>query len=308
MVDMWTSAAERRIVARLPEDAAAALARDLSPSDLQTLLLATVRERASRVDPRRVLRRWHDDRFVRPTHHDARAVARYSHLLWELLPPAFDGIELSPVVPLGTCTAVAPGSQDRIVSTVRGTEVLSDPTNALAVEVAERRQTGGQRVDLAAAHRVLRAQPFDGPGLHAHFRLFALVSGARDTGSGRTEAELLIAHLDYWATVLRELLPHRETRLTTTVFDTPVLRERLADTVAPAVPVPLVDDADRTKGAGYYTGVALGIEAADGEGGWHDLGDGGFVTWTQQMLGNAKERCLTSCISVERLAALATEA
>ncbi|WP_232664663.1 hypothetical protein [Pseudonocardia sp. TRM90224] len=305
MVDSWTSAAERRIVARLPEGAAAALASELSPSDLQTLLLATVRERAAQVDPRRVLRRWQDDRFVRPAPSDARAVARVENRLWELLPPSFDGLELSPVAPLGTCSAVAPGSQDRIVSTVRGTEVLSDPTNALAVEVAVRRQAGGQRVDLAASHRVLRAQPFDRPGLLAHFRLFALVSGARDTGSGRTEAELLTAHLGYWAAVLRELLPGRETRLTTTVFDAPVLRERLADTVTPAVPVPLVDDADRTKGAGYYTGMAIGIEAADGEGGWHELGDGGFTTWTQQMLGNAKERCLTSCISVERLAALA---
>jgi hypothetical protein len=36
------------------------------------------------------------------------------------------------VTPLGTCHVVAPVSQNRVVSTVRGTEVVSDSTNVLA--------------------------------------------------------------------------------------------------------------------------------------------------------------------------------
>lgn len=42
---------------------------------------------------------------------------------------------------------------------------------------------GRTGVCLAACHRQLRAQVF-GPGVAAHFRLFALVSSARDSGSG----------------------------------------------------------------------------------------------------------------------------
>ena len=48
------------------------------------------------------------------------------------------------------------------------------------------------RIDLAAAHRVLRAQKFDARTASAHFRLFALVSSSRDKGSGSSEAEMLL--------------------------------------------------------------------------------------------------------------------
>jgi hypothetical protein len=298
---MGDSAAERRVWASLPEAAREALEAGLSPTDLQTLLIGIMRARAERTTPAQVLRRWREDRFARPSVFDPRRIARVEARLWEMLPEQFAGVELSPVAPLGTCAAVATVSQNKIVSTVRVGEVLSDPTNALAVEAAVRRN-GQQRVDLAASHRALRAQAWEGPGLFAHFRLFSLVSSARDSGSGRTEARMLVDHLGYWARVLSELLPGRETRLTTTVFDAPVLAERLADTVLPAVPSAELDDG-RTQGKGYYAGLALGIHAL-GDDGWMDIGDGGLTTWTSALRGDAKERCLVSCISTERLVAL----
>ena len=137
--------------------------------------------------------------------------------MWQLLPADVAGVELSPVVPFGTCSAVAPVSQNRIVTTMRASEVLSDPTNALAVEAAARRRRRSE-VHLAAAHRVLRAQDFGGDA-SAHFRLFALVSSARDTGSGDTQARLLVRHLTYWRTVLAELAPAAAPRLHVTTFD-----------------------------------------------------------------------------------------
>lgn len=305
--DGW--AAERRVWAELPAGARAALESGLSPADLRTVLLSVARHRAGAVDPAELVRRWRDDRFVRPAPSDPRQLARVEGRLWELLPARFAGVELSPVVPLGTCSALGPVDQHRVVSTVRGTEVLSDPTNALAVEAAARRRGHRRagRVDLAASHRVLRGQTLRA-GLSAHFRLFALVSSARDAGSGRTEAELLIEHLAYWRLVLRELLPHRRAWLTASAIDSRLLHERLADTVLPRLAaarsaVPVRVDPDRTQGAGYYTGAAIGLRADDG-GVTVDLGDGGLTSWTARLLGDAKERCLTSCASIERLAAL----
>jgi hypothetical protein len=49
---------------------------------------------------------------------------------------------------------------------------------------------------------------------------------------------------------------------------------------------------------------ALRITARDG-GGEVELGDGGFTDWTAQLTGDAKERCLISCLATERLTALA---
>ncbi|MEV6596903.1 hypothetical protein AB0M36_08585 [Actinoplanes sp. NPDC051346] len=300
------STAEQRVWAHLPEGTREALAK-LPGTDLQTLLLSVARARAATVKPADLMRRWREDRFVRPAACDPRAVAAVEARIWQLLPAEFDGVELSPVVPLGTCSAVAPVSQNRIVATIRGSEVLSDASNALAVEAA-RRRVGGGEVHVAASHRNLRAQDF-GAGRSAHFRLFTLVSSARDGGSGATEARLLVLHLGFWQRVLAELVPGVASRLHVTVMDSPVVRERFHDTVLPALTgaaaaVPVVEDPGRERGRGYYTNAALRITADDGTQ-VVELGDGGFTTWTGRLMNDAKERCLVSCLATERLAVLA---
>ncbi|MFR9775323.1 hypothetical protein ACL02O_04595 [Micromonospora sp. MS34] len=292
------SGAERRVWAALPAGTRAALA-GLPATDLRTLLLTVARDRATAVRPAGVLRRWREDRFVRPASVDPRVLSRLEARIWALLPADVAGVELSPVAPLGTCAAVAPVSQDRIVTTMRGTEVLSDPTNALAVEAAVRRRHADE-VHLAAVHRVLRAQDF-GPGVSAHFRLFTLVSSARDAGSGRTEARLLIRHLTWWHRVLTDLAAPAAPRLHTTALD-PAVGERLADTVRPALTVDgvrLHAEPERQRGRGYYTGAALRLTVDDGA---LEVGDGGFTDWTARLTGDAKERCLVSCLATERLA------
>ncbi len=224
--------AERRAWAAMPAGTRTALV-GLSGANLRSLLLSVARDRAATVRPSDVVRRWREDRFVRPARADPRLLAQVEARMWQLLPADVAGVELSPVVPVGACSAVAPVSQNRIVTTMRASEVLSDPTNALAIEAAVRRRRQSE-VHLAAAHRVLRAQDF-GSDASAHFRLFALVSSARDAGSGGTQARLLIRHLTYWQTVLAELAPDAAPQLHVTTFDDRVVRERLADTVRPAL-------------------------------------------------------------------------
>jgi hypothetical protein len=280
-----------RFWAKVPDGSRAALVDGLSQSELQSVLLDVLRERAAKVTPARLLQRWQQDRFVRPAEVSPRELVRTQQRLWEALPPTFDDVQLSPLTPLGTCSAVAPINQHQVVSTIRGTEVASDPTNELAIEAAVRRRAGQDRVHLAACQRVVRAQRFDGPGMSAHFELFVLVSSARDSGSGRTEAAMLIEHLRFWQAVLGA-----KADLSFTMFAESALRERIDDTVRPVLDVELAEDVARTKSASYYAGTALGI-GVDG----NELGDGGFTTWTADLLGDAKERCLTSCISTERL-------
>jgi hypothetical protein len=67
--------------------------------------------------------------------------------------------------------------------------------------------------------------------------------------------------------------------------------------------VTLVEDPSRTRGRGYYTGgAAIRIDAGETNGA--DIGDGGLTGWTAQLLADGKERCLTSCVSTERISAL----
>ncbi len=294
MSDGELSDAQRRVWARLPAGTREALGK-LSATDLQTLLLSVAQSRAARVRPAEVLRRWREDRLVRPSTVDPRATAAVEARLWDLLPAEFDPVELSPVVPLGTCTAVAPVSQNRIVTTMRSVEVLSDSANALALEAADRRlhQTADGEVHLATCHRLLRAQRFPA-GSSSHFRLFTLVSSARDTGSARTQSRLLQVHWRYWRRAFAELVPQSQIRVT--IFN-PAVRERLQEETS------IVEGPDRERWRGYYVDAAFIIRATH-RGQNIELGDGGLTSWTAQLMGNAKERCLVSCLSTERVASI----
>jgi hypothetical protein len=63
------------------------------------------------------------------------------------------------------------------------------------------------------------------------------------------------------------------------------------------------EDPARERARGYYERGAIRIDVA-GDEGWLEIGDGGFTSWTAQLLGDAKERTFVSCASTERLAAL----
>lgn len=253
------------------------------------------------------MRRWRQDKYVTPSASDPRRVWRIEARLWELLPTEFTGVELSPVTPLGSCAALGPVSQNRVISTVRGSEVVSDPTNVLALEAAWRRREAAASagpVHLACCQTVLRGQPFGEPGFFQHFRLFALVTSARDRGSAATEAGMLVAHLRFWVAALGAITDGRDATLTYSVFGFPPLAERIKDTVLPAIePLPgnvtVTEHPDRQHGRGYYQRGAIQLYV-DGV----DVGDGGFTDWTAQLNNDAKERCFTSCLSTERLAAL----
>ncbi|MBG0565523.1 hypothetical protein [Actinoplanes aureus] len=287
------SAAEQRVWARLPDGSREALL-GLSPTDQQTLLLSVARARSSRVRPADLVRRWREDRFVRPAAAGPREITAVVARLWELLPAAVEGVELSPLAPVGACSALGPVSQNRVVTTMRSSELVSDATNALAIEAADRRlrQPGGGLVHLAASHRLVRAQRFVA-GAPAHFRLFSLVSSGRDAGNGTTQARMLAMHVGFWQRALAALVPAASPQVHYTCFD---------DTAPPAPDaahgVPVVEEPERERGRGYYTCAALRTTAAGAE-----IGDGGFTTWTALLMGDAKERCLISCVSVDELTA-----
>lgn len=301
-------AAAQRVRQAAGGDVVRVLEQDLAPTDLTTLLMSVATSRATRVTPGRLLSSSARDRFTRPAGSDPRAVAALEARLWQLLPANFEGLELSPLAPLGISSALAGVAQSRVISTVRGSEVVSDATNVLALEAARGRRAGSDEVHLAASHRVLRAQRFGDSSASAHFRLFNLVSSTRDRGSGAAQAALLLEHLRAWAVILDEVLPDSVPwRVDFTVFRHGSVSERLLDTVLPALArwgVRTGDQSERT-GADYYSDVAFKIQVGK-PGEEMELGDGGLADWTAQLLNDAKERCLISCLATERLMAVAS--
>lgn len=171
----------RWILGPLDEPAVRRLAEELSGSELHAVLMHVVRAHARRRTPKDLLAQYRDDAFCAPGPVDLRtSVEVDGHLL--AAAEGFEAVDLSPVAPLGACSVVAPTDQHRVLSALRSLEVVSDPTNVLALECARRlRARPAEGVHLATSQRVVRAQPVPKlPGYARHFRLFALASGGRE--------------------------------------------------------------------------------------------------------------------------------
>lgn len=274
----------------------------LPGSAWSSLLLRIEARRAAARSPAQVLAQHRRDAFVQPAAVDPRILSRIDARIFEILPPSFEPIALSPVVPLGTVSAVALASQDKVCSAIRSLEVVSDPTNALALIAAARRRAGRGIVRLCTSHRTLRLQRFDGPGSWQHFQMFAWITAGRDPGGRRFEASTLQEHLALHRSVLDRLraegLPLEVIRLR--IATDPAHRgwlDPVLDALAPdAVRSDLPPD-------GYYRWLRFGLDVQL-DGAWSNLSDGGFVGWGEALCHSRKERLFISALGTERLAML----
>src|SRR4051812_10866238 len=260
----------------------------LAPTDLQSLLLHVYRDQAARRDPRTLLAQYQRDASVapgRPTHALEALAFRAA--------AAFEPVALAPVSPLGLNGVLGRIDQNNVASTIRGTEVLADPTAALALEAAVRRRKHlEETVRLCAACRVLRLQPIpDEPGFTQHFALFALVTAGRAQPSHGFEIEALREHVAV----------HRALLDASGVTEHLVRLTDVPPHVLEAVPG-AIEDPDRTRARGYYAGALLDIAATDREGRDVGLTDGGLTDSTQRLLSDRKERLFTSGIGLGLLA------
>jgi hypothetical protein len=172
------------------------LAQGLTGSELQSLLLEVMHARASARNAKDLAAQYRRDPFCARAPVDLRAMLRIdSHLL--AAAERFEAIEVSPVAPLGTCSVVGLTDQNRVLSALRSSEVVSDPTNVLALECAQQLRACPKRdVHLATSHRVVRAQPVPKqPGHAQHFRLFALASAGVERKDHAFTIDTLALHV-----------------------------------------------------------------------------------------------------------------
>ncbi|MGC9393562.1 MAG: hypothetical protein ACP5J4_01760, partial [Anaerolineae bacterium] len=83
------------------------LAEQLSPTDLQSLLLEVYRLRSNQLQPAAVLSDYESNRFVHPSSTSPTSLLRWEQIAFSHLPQEFQPIALSPVCPLGTNSVVA---------------------------------------------------------------------------------------------------------------------------------------------------------------------------------------------------------
>lgn len=301
-----------RIQRELGADLAAALAA-LPASDLTSLLLEVAARRASARAPAEVLRQYASDRFVRPSAAAPRHLLEVEGAALASLPEGYTALALSPLSPLGTTVAVAPASQNKIVTTLRGTDVLSDASNVLALETALRRRAdpSAPAIGLATSARMTRAQALARPEHRAHFQLFVTTLGGRDPGGRAFHRRAVLEAVTVQLALLERLaalgyaIGARRLVLSPDAAHRPIA-EPVADALARSHPgVPVTIDAARITAGRYYQGLCFTLwltHAVTSD--ELPLGDGGFTDWTAKLTGSRKERFFVGALGTEMLATL----
>ncbi|MBD2867793.1 hypothetical protein [Paenibacillus arenilitoris] len=292
------------------DDIVERLSDRISGSELNTLLLKVFQEKTRTSTPGDLLRRFGDNRFVQPAHADPRRLKRLELDLLDIASRhGAEALQLSPVAPLGCSSVVAPADQNKTISALRGTEVVSDASNVLALHACELIRTGQRSnkdefIRLCATHRHVRSQYFgDAPGMLPHFHVFCMVTSGIDKGSYGFEIHAFREHVAVYRDIFRSLL---ESDIEISLSerggykDAAGLIERIArrgeedeEPVAISVAEPNADNR-------YYDGLQFTIKV-NNRGESFPIGDGGFVDWPQRLLGNRKERMLISAIGLDRL-------
>lgn len=295
-----------RIGRELDAGALDALTQALQPTDLQSLMMEVYRQRAAALTPADVLRQYRQHRFVRPAAVSPVALRQVELTAFGLLQGRFDAIEPSPLAPLGCASALAPVDQNNVVTTVRNTDVASDPTNLMALECALRRmaqrKTGmDQPVRLCAAQRLVRAQPTNDPNSFPHFQLFALCSAGRGADF---EQQAFCEHARFYMELVRVLSgqSYRFGTLELEILQYEDTAQRQAREFAEMLAGEGVAVTHTQRfGKGYYRGVGFHFYAVDEQAERIFLADGGFTDWTAKLLGDRRERLMISGMGTERL-------
>jgi hypothetical protein len=275
----------------------------MPPSETTPVWLAVAREQAGRRRPADLLIQREKDGFVAPSALDLRLSVRLDAMILDAAPD-FEAVLLSPLAPLGVCSALAPGSQDRTISALRSLEVVSDPTNVLALECAKRlRKRPDEDVRLCTVHQVVRAQSFpNGRGYSRHFRLFAAVEAGPGRAEDGFEVDAIVRHLSVFdrffeaAAALRLRFPERRA-IILTAPDRDTLAERAVRALGSALPHVAVERRPLT--SSYYGGVRVMFGATTRAGEFCAIGDLGVFDWMTQLTANRRQRFVASGFGIQ---------
>jgi hypothetical protein len=298
-----------RIVRELGvEEIVELLSERISGADLNTLLLEVFREKTNKSSASELLKRYQTNRFVHPAAVDP---IQMKQLELDVLKIANNHlaipVQLSPVAPLGSCSIVAKVDQNKVISAIRGTEVVSDATNLLALHICDliKSRNKSNRDDFVrtcTTHRHVRAQYFGNvPGMLPHFHLFCMVTSGIDKGSYSFEMQSFWEHIMVYQDIFQSLF-HSDIEVILSGRDGYKDPEGLLQRIVQygeerSINVSIKKSNSENQ---YYTGlqftVITKINGRD-----HYIGDGGFVDWSQQLLGSKKERLIISAIGLDRL-------
>ncbi len=180
------------------------LSKELSGSQLHTVLLTAIKERIkeqSLTDLSKI------SKVTQACNLDGRLLHQVEGMAYQNAKD-YRVVELAPLNPLGTTNQLSGLDQGNILSTIRAFEVASDPTIGLALHCAHLRKSQEQRKNslrLCTSQRVVRFPEPTNPAYTAHFKLFSMVDSGRDRGSFGFELDALKSQLTVYLELLKAL-------------------------------------------------------------------------------------------------------
>jgi hypothetical protein len=291
-------------------DLAEALIHELSGTELNTLLLEVIAQRTAKMSAGDLLKSYENNRFVKPVDLPVLPLREMELEYLRLFNSCgFEPIELSPVSTLGSCSVVSPTSQDKILSAMRNTEVLADATNALALHVSYLKKRGiwkpkpTDRRNFVVVQRHLRTPSVANAGFTPHFKIAALITAGYDTGNYTFERETLVDHVTTVTRLYKEFHRVADIRFKLICRDgypdgltlSSKAQNHLVDRIN-GIKVEVVEH-PQNKNV-YYQGIQYKVNIDHRDKTW-EIGDGGFVNWTQALLQNRKERMFTTGLGFE---------
>lgn len=297
------------IESKLGLDLVDILANKLSGSELNSLLMKVFASRAGKMTPAELLRSYEKNRFAQPAETDyVNLLQKSVETLQFFSARGFAPRQLSPLVPLGTCSVVGTVDQKKIVSATRNGEVLADASNALALEIARRKKQDKARdrsnthIKCCAVQRHMRAQMVNIKGFSPHFTIGCLVTSGRDEGSFGFEFSAIADHLETLAELLKSLFVVDETfvKLQPRGNYSADFIAKLNHHLTGRLPHLDIRIDGQSRDNNYYQGVQFKVVIRK-LGRELEIADGGMVDWTQKLLNDKKERYCISGFGLELL-------
>lgn len=269
----------------------------LSNSELNTFLLELFKIKSQKVNPTEIVRQFNENRFVAPVDSD---IIKLKEIEIEWLKYAkgkeYKPLNLSPLTPFATCSSVGLVNQNNVVSALRGTEVVSDATNVLALKIAsEFKEVKDKNIILrySTTHRHIRGQNYSNPNFTAHFSVFCLVSGGFDRGNYEFEISQLEEHIEIMYSLLKRKFSENQLYIKFLLKENSehfqTLLQQRKDLFWANKEVFTIEDFDNK----YYNTIQFKVGVrTDNQ--TIELVDGGDVDWIQKLIGNKKCRLFIS--------------
>lgn len=293
----------------------------LQNANFQSLLLDVLSKKAKSQEIKDINNALKTNPFVAKCDVDQKTFLNFDLLAYDLLPEQYQPVELSPLEPFGVNQCLAWINQKRIFSTTRNSEIISDPTMALALLSAQQRselikkdRENSDVVSLATSHRITRQEMPKKQWYTTHFRNFTISSAGRDQGFEKFEKQWLAEHFSFFIELFDKLNSSWKYNISDVTFvisnvnkNKPELMDIINGSVIENLRKRYPDISfkiDDSRQSNYYSWICYSIVAKNKDNQEINIWWGGFTDRTKKLTASDKERLLVGSVWTEVIAKL----